>query len=87
MILTLLYFCYVISRFITEKSQGECFDHLSMYDGSSSTSSALANKLCGELTGEPEYNTTGGSLTLTFVSDDSAKDRGFAIFVVAFTPG
>ena len=72
---------------MTESSGGDCYDHLSMYDGTSTTSTSIASKLCGELTGEPEYNTTGNALTLKFVSDESAKDRGFAIVVIAFTPG
>ena len=58
-----------------------------IYDGAGVASPTLADKLCGELTGEPVYNTTGEFVTFEFVSDDSAKDRGFAIFLLAFTSG
>lgn len=78
---------FLYRRFVTEKSGDQCYDYLSIYDGLSSTSPVVESKLCGEINGEPEYNTTGDSVTFEFKSDGSAKDRGFAIFLLAFTQG
>lgn len=72
---------------MTELSGNRCYDHLSIYDGASVTSPTIADKLCGEITGEPVYNTSAEFVTFKFVSDDSAKDRGFAIVVLGFTEG
>jgi len=79
--------CNGFRRFITEESSNTCYDYLSMYDGADTTSPTMISELCGELSGEPTYRTSGEDITFEFLSDESAKDRGFAAYIVAFTEG
>ena len=61
------------------ESSAHCiYDSLSVYDGSSTTSSSVTAKLCGSDLPEP-LQTTGNAATLQFKSDHSQAFSGFLL--------
>lgn len=74
-------------RFKTEEAGDKCYDHLSVYDGFDTSAQVIVNELCGNLRTIQNYNSTASDVTLHFISDESAKDRGFAILILVFSTG
>ena len=55
------------------------YDYLALYDGSSISSPMVGSKLCGTRPAGTTMNSTGNSVTLHFVSDNSETRTGFKI--------
>ena len=60
-------------------SQTETADKVYLYDGDSTTNSALVATLKGRVTTLSKYSTTGSAAVLKFVTDGSVQYTGFRI--------
>ena len=71
-----------IEDFSVEFGDPSCpYDYLAIFDGDTTTSSMIGQRLCGERLNVTTYQSTGNAMTLQFHTDASETRKGFKIFV------
>lgn len=72
---------------LEEQRTGACVDYVNFYDGASTGSPKINPQPYCDRSGPHNVSSSSTSMTLEFVTDDSARYRGFDIIFAAFTNG